>query len=77
MAYNLPNPDQSCTLTPDERAAEAARILARIGDTRPAAWTTKAREFVTCKQADFDLWGRADVTVAQLFWLRDLAASVD
>ena len=84
MAYQV-HDESSCTLTNDERAAEAKRILERIRETADAAYNSGARwpstttslEFVQRKLQELDLWKRVDVSVKELFWLRDLNEKVD
>jgi hypothetical protein len=63
MGYN----DLSeCTLTNDERVAEAGRITSRLIGSCPDELTPKEREFVAhMDSADY-------VSVKQLFWLRDI-----
>lgn len=86
MAYNLLNQAQSSTLTDQERAAEAKRILTRIKpaiesaiatDESPRGWTDSGFDFA-CKMLDaLELVGSVEVSVKQLFWLRDLSEKVD
>ena len=84
MGYQV-HDESSCTLTADERAAEAKRILERIWDAADQAtnhgkrWpsTTMSLEFVNRKLSDLHMWGKVDVTVKELFWLRDISALVD
>ncbi len=55
-----------CTLTNDERAAEAQRITSRLIGNCADELTPKEREFVAqMDSADY-------VSVKQLFWLRDI-----
>jgi len=63
MGYN----DLSeCTLTNDERVAEAQRITSRLANCEEDM-TPKEREFVS--QMD----SAGYVSVKQLFWLRDIS----
>ena len=65
MGYNVFD-DSSCTLTPQERRQEAARIVNRIEDCLDQMAPAE-RRFVESMNCDF-----AQVSVKQLFWLRDL-----
>jgi hypothetical protein len=75
MAYNNPNPAQSTTLTADERAAEARRILTLLReepeDDLERKLTGKARGFIAAKWLEMDLGGQLTISPDQLFWLRD------
>lgn len=63
MSYN----DLSeCTLTADERRAEANRVVARLADEGYRMNSNEAK-FIE-QMAD----GHLPVSVKQLFWLRDL-----
>jgi hypothetical protein len=79
MAYKSFD-DSSSTLTADERAAEAKRILERL---RPeimrdvSSWSEQANKFMFEKLDELELVGRVDVTIKQLFWMRDLNGMVD
>ncbi len=55
-----------CTLTNDERVAEAQRITARLTGSCADELSPKESEFVS--QMD----GAGYVSVKQLFWLRDI-----
>lgn len=55
-----------CTLTADERRAEADRICAIVADDTERMTFTE-RQFIE-RIGD----GRASVSVKQLFWLRDI-----
>jgi hypothetical protein len=57
--------DSSCTLTPDERRAEATRLCALLKGIE----TMRSGEQSFVKQIS-DPW--AAVSIKQLFWLRDL-----
>lgn len=73
MAYHTYG-DSGSTLTPDERASEAARCLRKLEALDYAdstALTEKAKEFITSSLVTLVVNGRVDVTVAQLFYLRD------
>lgn len=83
MSYQV-HDESSCTLTSDERAAEAKRILTRIRSAIDEAmagerWvsTQTSLEFARRKLTELDLWGRVDVSVKELFWLRDLGERVE
>jgi hypothetical protein len=65
MGYNVFD-DSSCTLTPQERRQEASRIVSRISDCLDQM-TPGERGFVESMGCDF-----AQVSIRQLFWLRDL-----
>lgn len=77
MSFNIIDDASSSTLTVEERAAEAKRILSRIGERTGSNWTSAARLFVEQKRAELELWERVEVTVKQLWWLRELAGQVD
>lgn len=63
MGYN----DLSeCTLTPDERVAEANRIVSRLANGCEDEMTPTERNFVSKMEgADY-------CSIKQLFWLRDI-----
>lgn len=65
MTYNVFD-DSSCTLTPAERRQEASRIVNRIQDCLDQM-APHERRFVESMNCDF-----AQVSIKQLFWLRDL-----
>lgn len=75
------------TLTADERAAEAVRILERLRPTIERAtanrdtvrgWSFSDLAFVKEKMLEYDLFSLAhSMSAKQLLWLRDLSAKVD
>ena len=78
MAYQV-HDESSCTLTADERAAEAKRILERIWDAADQATNHGARwpstamslEFVNRKlTTSWILWHTVSCSIKELFWLR-------
>lgn len=79
MAYVNFSPESGSTLTADERAAEAERILRRFKDCdldqmeNGGVLTTNASGFLADKLDELETFGRVAVSVNQLFWLRDLA----
>jgi len=78
----------SSTQTAGERAAEAKRILTRIGpEVRCAAdrdevvagrgWTEQAMKFVCEQLWCLELGDELTISAKQLFWLRDLAEAIE
>ena len=75
MAYNTDS--TGTTLTSQEMAAEAERIIERLRGLDQTGLTRAAREFLQQKTMELDLNGSASCNVKQLFWLRDLSDKVD
>ena len=69
--------DQGSTLTADERAAEAIRILRRLAGSNLSSQTDAAQKFVEELQSDLDFLGTVGVTVKQLWWLREISERTD
>lgn len=81
MAYT--NFGGGSTLTADERAAEAERILARFKSccieqlVDDGTITEKAGEFLEQKLDELETFGKVGaVSENQLFWLRDLGEKI-
>jgi hypothetical protein len=76
MAYNNPTPEKSTTLTADERAIEATRLVSLLSevdeDDLVRSLTASALGFVQDKMMEASLGGRVSATPSQLLWLRDL-----
>jgi hypothetical protein len=76
MAYNNPTPAQSTTLTAEERAKEARKILEMLHeedqDEVERKLTGRALEFVQGKWLEMDLGGQVNVTPNQYWWLQDI-----
>lgn len=76
MPYNTDN--SGTTLNAEERSAEAMRILRRLRQdgfetTAHTNLTGGAINFVTEKLNEMDMLSSVDISVKQLFWLRDIA----
>ena len=69
--------DQGSTLTADERAQEAIRILRRIASDDRSALTERAQEFVDQMLGDLESFGTVGCSVSQLYWLREINERVN
>jgi flagellar biosynthesis regulator FlaF len=76
VAYNNPTPDQSTTLSAEERSREAERILNLLRAERLSALeeklTASALDFVRKFWHEQNLWDKVVVSPNQLLWLRDI-----
>ena len=75
MAFNTDS--TGTTLTSQEMAAEAERILERLRGLDQTCLTRAAREFLQQKTMELDLNGSASCNIKQLFWLREINYKVD
>lgn len=80
MPYQNFGSQPTSTLSADERAQEARRILLRLADEDEdeldRRLTDRAKEFLSQQQLTMSLLPDGvgpTVTTAQLFWLRDIA----
>lgn len=75
MPYNT---DRSgSTLSDQEMAEEAERILQRLRGRDLTSQTAQARAFVESQMNNLDFAGGVVVTVKQLWWLRAISEAVD
>jgi hypothetical protein len=77
MAYNNPNPAQSTTLTANERAREARRILEMLREEDQEkverVLTSKALGFVQSKWMEMELGGSLEgISENAYWWLQDI-----
>lgn len=78
MPYNTDR--TGSTLTDAEMAAEATRILRRLDSSNFRESTSlsgQAINFVDEKLGELESFNMVEVTVKQLYWLRDINEKVD